>query len=616
MNPSFKISQKNNSATSFPQASIASFQERNEASSYPIEPCRWRIRPGTMELASFRDLPEELLRIVFCLCSTADLATLTLCSSELRKLVTPYLYEHVEAKTQWHQGRLWSGTSSHFRFVASLLIDQPHLAQLVHRFSLVSVEETRPIRSVKNRADPVFGKATEHLIVPRFEPNLWLQDLGECAPDNFILALLLRNLPNVHSLQLCSAQSRFLARSFLHASQLDASLPEISFLKQLRHVTLTTPFVQETSSPDTLAALFRMPFLRWIRCHNLKAWEVDRKNSPLVALDAYSSGVTRLEVLGRSLPHQELVDALRIPKSLVTFVFGDWPRDSSVYLPVSRIHQAFAQQKHALENLWLGSLPTASLLPSYRRNWAIAGFAHMTKLKRLGLAPEYLMGRRYGLVGKGHDDLAANPFLVQDGDLEDNPYLLHDEDSEDDSCLVHDEGRARLRNFLPPSLETLAVSPVVSCGEAPNPLGLSKSEHVIRALKDIVSDRPPSLRAIRLEGNFMLASWLWRSLVEFVELCNARDIKICIIHTREVYAIPYHPASPTRTDHEMWDASGRIPRDGLRTECVCCRRTAQSISIQDLYKWIDDPQSARDPTFGCSYKWIDNPQSALDLTFD
>ena len=237
-----------------------------------------------------------------------------------------------------------------------------------------------------------------------------------------------------------------------------------------------------------------------------------------------SSNVTRLELENTVLHRGDMDHVLRIPKGLTTFLFNMGVGHQS-YAPVDykALRAALDQHRDTLETLWLGNMRCA--YEEYFDDELVepfASFAPFTKLKRLGLASIYLFG------------------CQEDEDMDDE-----DSGEEDGTPRWNSGARRRLRGFLSPNLEVLSIFFIEWNG----------GTHLIKALTDLMLDRPASLQALRLEGTFRDLDTFPSDLKNLARVCRGEGVRLLMIDGSEPYLIPRGANAgdaSERMDRRMW----------------------------------------------------------------
>ena len=528
-----------------------------------------------MASSSLDHLPEEIIsQIVSHVSSNEALKSLALSCRRLNRLSTPRLYEYIDL---FNHGEYMHGdTFPKLKPLAALLVHRPDLAQWVRRFRLDGVlteggmtisdggdfddAATRDdagdspdipdtcLRGWHGALESPFKEAVKAASTSRAEAKQWFKHLSWKDHDDALLGLLLPYLPRLETLELDLNEGEYLQRLFERVGHRQRPFETWPALQHLRYVAFSNGTEKYGMSSNIFAAALCLPALRRIYCENMGSQD-DEDGSPEAFRQqaSRSANVTRLELENTVLHRHDMDHAVRIPKGLTTFLFNMGVGHQS-YAPVdyTALRQALDQHQDTLETLWVGNMRCA--YEEYFEDEVIepfASFANFPKLKRLGLASIYLFG-----YNRDHD-MAGND---EDSEDEDGPPKKWD-----------DGPRRRLRGFLPPNLEILSIVFIHWQGGA----------HLIKALTDLILDRPASLKALRLEGTLVeldaLPSWM-RNLAR---VCRSEGVQLMVIDGGEPYIIPRDPNSGNAldwTDRQMWgmfeSSASRDPGEQRGLSCA------------------------------------------------
>ena len=492
------------------------------------------------------------------------LANLAACSRQLHALVIPQLYRHVQL---WASKKPFDGIGPcrSLRPLAVLLLRRPDLAAMVQRFSLeCRLISSQPFVRDKNKLDQVLVDALRKRNLKSKAEAHWLFHLRRKGYHQYTVALLLPALWRLQVLELTGVDTQRI-QFLLERPSLPREVGGVN--AQLSYVMHAHPSVQ------FVAALLRIPSVRRLRC---KALDDRLQVSKAVSQqEAGTSNVSRLELIDSNVFGVNLGHILLIPRKLEVFVMDSvrfqWPTFPFPSFPRSlNMRDALELHKENLTTLWLGGKDPNTYCSGIASSGYIADLRPFINVRRLGVTPEYLIGNK----NETRQDI-ANAAGV----------LLHA--VSDDKVKDFDQARCvPLRGLLPLSIETLAICPISARSDAS--VCRYYGRRLIAALKDLLRDRPRSLRSMRLTGDISGAPWIWEGLVSLMELCEIEGVTVLVVDTKQWDVLPNHTESEL-VDWEMWDVShelGMVEGDP-DSHCPTCRRSALYLGVEELKAMIE-----------------------------
>ena len=372
--------------------------------------------------------PSEIISQILGSLDRTDLSGLALSSRPLNVIATPYLYEHIEL----------FGLSQHWLCSAStdcwnltvLLLERPQLARYVRHFTM------RNAYSSNHRSEQVESahlprallKAIETASHSKEEERQWLEDTSSTKPINgdALMALLLPALPNLRTLDLeLGEKVTYLSRMMQRASGKEKPFDTAPAFERLSDITCTQNSHEDVERYDGEAeeqeypcypfTPFPLPAVSRILGFN-SIFQVGSANqNPWVLPLAwgFSSQLSHLELRECLLTSEDVVNLLRVPTALKTFIYEVAPKTPDSSNLNVNIYKAMEYQKGSLENIWLDFFPLDEELvkfPQLRDAKPMPSFADFNNLKTLRIASPFLFGdiRRLRRERKGHSDILAS----------------------------------------------------------------------------------------------------------------------------------------------------------------------------------------------------------------
>ena len=475
-------------------------------------------------------LPRELIDRVLSHLYPHTLAVLARCSRILKSPAETYLYGHVDfpaIKTPAHglicpaaetpnprlrdfayalayrQRRLWTvqRLSVHFYLLedGALWYEQEAIGGGEHYITPPQYE-----RFLKTG----FDEASAVARLDHSTSKDWLLNVLRCTNDDAVLGLMLPALRSLEILELTSVKYSigYLEKIFEPETPKDPD--DLMSPTGRLHTVIFHDVGKAMRYSQLFKVLLRFPSLRRLHWNKLESRNVHNESRPtdlpsqqkLSYLPRQSSRVERIELQNNTLSRADLHGLVRAPKVLHTFVIhSSQPHLMGGIIEYHACREALEQHQKTLETIWLGNMHCSCDTKYWSQRSShkpIAGFASFTKLKRLGLTPNYIFGI---------DDAADRGEGV---DLEPQSWNEH-------NCR-------RLRGFLPTNLEVLVISGA-HCG--------SSKGRLLKALNDYAMDMPRSLRRIRLEGHFEhFDRDHWDEVDRFGVACQQWGVEFFLVH--------------------------------------------------------------------------------------
>ncbi|MCJ1385323.1 hypothetical protein MMC17_008445 [Xylographa soralifera] len=317
----------------------------------------------------------------------------------------PFLYYHITLCDQ--EGGTGCHQFEELRPLTLLLLTRPELARLVHHFSMRDEPSPGYLTETKLKSgelvhglevDDAFKDSIKAASHDEEEEEQWLEHMSWPDHADATLALLLPALTNLESLDLmitegCTYFEKMMRRAGACEKPFDKE-PAFLALADIMHTGYDEKY---GLSVEYIGMFMRLPSIRRIFGYRIGSDDGfrDQIDETLAGLGTASSTVSHIELKDCKLHDQGLVNMLRAPKALKTFIY----EVGSGHLSYCRMNfgaavSALAPQVHYLENLWLDFEST------YRPYWddevddttPIPSFTQFENLKVLKVAIVFIFG--------------------------------------------------------------------------------------------------------------------------------------------------------------------------------------------------------------------------------
>ena len=298
----------------------------------------------------------------------SSLSRLALSSRFLNVFTTPYLYDHIEFLSH---SRDWSSPESiAFRNLTFLLLERPHLAGYVRHFTMRNDfrREGRGEHSEIAHLPPAFLKAIEAASHSKEEERQWLEDVSctKSINGDALMALVLPTLRNLKTLDLRLGDDiMYFSRMMQRASRKEKPFDTIPAFEKLSDIMYThnrrvwTAYNEETPDDDDEQPYFTAMALPLPAVNRLFALTSGFQlginlKGPLVFPLAcgLSPQLSHLELRECHVNSQTVVDILRVPAALKTFIYEVIPKLTGWSVFNINTHRAMEHQMSSLENIW------------------------------------------------------------------------------------------------------------------------------------------------------------------------------------------------------------------------------------------------------------------------
>ena len=364
--------------------------------------------------------PSEIIFQIVGNLDRSSLSRLALSSRLLNVIFTPYLYDHIELLG--HSQNRSRPESIDFRNLTLLLLERPHLAGYVQHFSMRNNFFGRE----------VLGEHTETAHLPQAlltaieaashskeEERQWLKDVSftKSINEDALMALLLPTLRNLKTLDLRLGDdiiyfSRMMQRASRKERPFDTTpaFEKLSDIMYAQNKLKRTDYDEEFDGDDEddddngndehpYNTAMPLPLPAVTRIFGLKS-SFERgisKQEPWVLPLAcgFSSQLSHLELRDCLFNSQTLVDLLRVPTALKTFIYEVNPKTPDSHVININIYKAMEHQMSSLENIWLDYVPWNQELKRFRQlcySKPMPSFANFNNLRTLRIASPFLFG--------------------------------------------------------------------------------------------------------------------------------------------------------------------------------------------------------------------------------
>jgi len=482
--------------------------------------------------------PEVICCVISKVESKSTLCSLAVCSREYYVFTVPLIYGHVELDESELLGREGQDFQP-LRKLASLLLRRPDLACLVRHWTMRpdcstgggSKRVERAAREVETvDVDRTFTDAVRASSHSSEEENEWLRHISWKDHADSILALILPALVKLEKLDIMlQDDSKYFARMIQRAGVPEKLFDTKPAFQHLREIMHTYHDDKYGMSVDYTAMFLHLPAIRGIYAHRVGSAHRST-NQSLATLAPPSSTLEHLEFKDCKLNDENIVNVLRAPKALHTFIYELGGGHLAYCLPkFAAIRNALTPQQHCLENLWL----------DYEQRYGyidyeymvggdpMAPFAEFAALKVLRIATIYLFGK------------------------------VEDDDEADGISCWNRKAKRRLTGLFPMALEKLWLC------HAGDHLP-AKSTHLFTALQDLITHKVesnPRLREITIEGSISEHKDWWTGIVDLAKRAEAQKVMLTTIELKMDVQFENSAERSWGMDGEVTWADGVIERN-------------------------------------------------------